>query len=409
MGSVNVGQKEKYRRSNVNPANGNAAGTEELIETNRQLAHRIEQLRLLVTELCMGEERERRRLAGILHDDLQQYLVGVKMNLEILSTKINGHQEQSFSNAYEQILESINISKSLNAELAPTIPDRQGPEDALQKLERQLADKYDFSLDLEIDPEAGAIAEDVFVLLLRSVRDLLVNVSRTADIRKARLKMEQKGRFLDLVMTFPAAADIFRQAQETDSFKLVSMREKLEMLGGSMDMMQSPDEVGIIFAAPVSEEQPEKSEAGGEEQISGKESAADTSGVVRVLLADDHVILRQALSTMLEEYVDIHIVGEASDGEEAIRLAEQLDPDVILMDISMPKMDGFEATRKILGSKPDIRIVGLSMHERDEQARVILMAGAAAYCSKAGNPEALLVEIRKGRLKSPGRNETAET
>jgi DNA-binding NarL/FixJ family response regulator len=97
---------------------------------------------------------------------------------------------------------------------------------------------------------------------------------------------------------------------------------------------------------------------------------------------------------MLSMHADIQVEGEASNGEEAVALARQIRPDVILMDINMPKMNGVEATRVINSTLPDIRIIGLSMHEAADQAAAMMQAGASAYLSKSSSPDILLAAIR---------------
>jgi len=117
-------------------------------------------------------------------------------------------------------------------------------------------------------------------------------------------------------------------------------------------------------------------------------------GKIRVMLVDDHPVMRDGLSRMLNSIYDMEVVGEASDGEEAVHMARKLVPDVILMDISMPKMDGLEATRIIHAEFPHIRIIGLSMYDENDQAKAMLNAGASAYRSKSGNSDRLLAAIR---------------
>jgi DNA-binding NarL/FixJ family response regulator len=119
-----------------------------------------------------------------------------------------------------------------------------------------------------------------------------------------------------------------------------------------------------------------------------------TAGV-RVLLVDDHKMMRHALAQLLDGETDIRVVGEASDGEEGVRLALELRPSVVLMDVSMPGVSGIEATRRIRAEIPDIRIIGLSMHDMDGTRESMLDAGADDYLTKDGPPEDLIAAIRQ--------------
>ena len=103
---------------------------------------------------------------------------------------------------------------------------------------------------------------------------------------------------------------------------------------------------------------------------------------LRVLLADDHEIMRQGLRLLLEKHSDMEVVAEANDGQEAIELAGQLKPDVVVMDVNMPGVDGPDATRRIVSDKPDTRIVALSMHSKKGFIIEMLKAGASAYVLK---------------------------
>ena len=115
---------------------------------------------------------------------------------------------------------------------------------------------------------------------------------------------------------------------------------------------------------------------------------------MRVLVVDDHTVVRQALALMLSQESDIEVVGEASNGKTALELARSLKPDVVLMDVNMPVMNGIEATRAIHGEIPGISVIGLSMYEKNEQAIPMLDAGAVGYVSKSDAPDILLAAIR---------------
>lgn len=103
---------------------------------------------------------------------------------------------------------------------------------------------------------------------------------------------------------------------------------------------------------------------------------------IRILVADDHTIVLQGLSRFLQTQDDLEVVGEAKDGLMTVDLSQQLSPDVIIMDISMPGLNGIEATRRIHARQPDVRIIGLSMHASKRFIREMREAGASGYLLK---------------------------
>jgi len=130
--------------------------------------------------------------------------------------------------------------------------------------------------------------------------------------------------------------------------------------------------------------------------IENEDTAPDKldSGPIRVLLADDHTILRAGLKMMLSVQPDIEIVGEASDGRQAIAEAQRLQPDVILMDITMPELNGIEATRQVKKLLPETRVLVLTMHENEEYLFQVLRAGASGYILKEAADTELISAIR---------------
>ncbi len=115
---------------------------------------------------------------------------------------------------------------------------------------------------------------------------------------------------------------------------------------------------------------------------------------LRVLIADDHVLFRDGLRALLRSASDTQLVGEATTGEEAIRLAAELQPDVILMDIRMPGIDGIEATRQIVRTSPHIRILMVTMLEEDHAVFAAMRAGARGYLIKGADHEEMVRAIR---------------
>lgn len=116
---------------------------------------------------------------------------------------------------------------------------------------------------------------------------------------------------------------------------------------------------------------------------------------IRILLADDHRILRQGIRALLEEHADIQVVGEAGDGREAVALTRELQPDLVLMDIAMPLLNGIDAARQIKRDCPDTRILMMTMYEDEGNIRRALAAGAMGYLLKDCGTEELISAIHK--------------
>ncbi len=115
---------------------------------------------------------------------------------------------------------------------------------------------------------------------------------------------------------------------------------------------------------------------------------------MKILLADDHNVLRKGLRRILEEQSDLEVVAEASDGRQAVNLANSLKPDVVVMDIAMPLMNGLEATRQILRRHPDMNVLILSMYSDENYVVQVLQAGARGYLLKDTAEEDLINAVR---------------
>lgn len=115
---------------------------------------------------------------------------------------------------------------------------------------------------------------------------------------------------------------------------------------------------------------------------------------IKLILADDHEMVRSGIRMLLESKTDIEIIGEAKTGSETVELVRTLKPDIVLMDIQMPDMNGIEATRQIRELVPDVAILALTMHEDDQYFFEMLNAGASGYVPKRAAPDELITGIR---------------
>jgi NarL family two-component system response regulator LiaR len=127
---------------------------------------------------------------------------------------------------------------------------------------------------------------------------------------------------------------------------------------------------------------------------------------IQLLIVDDHAMVRKGMKALLSEYPEISVVGEAGNGLKAIELVEKLNPDVVLIDLSMPVMDGIEAIRRIIAIHPDQRIVVLTSYSGDDKLFPAIKAGAMGYLLKDAQPEELVQSIRNVYSGEPSLNPT---
>ncbi len=116
---------------------------------------------------------------------------------------------------------------------------------------------------------------------------------------------------------------------------------------------------------------------------------------IRILLADDHKIIREGLMALIRQQKNMDVVGEAEDGREAVNLAQEHDPDVVIMDVAMPGLNGMEATRQILSDGPDTKIIALSMHSDRRFVAEMLKAGARGYLLKDSAFEEMVIAVKE--------------
>jgi PAS domain S-box-containing protein len=376
----------------------------------RQLAEgTARQLRALATELGQTEHRERLRLARILHDHLQQILVAAQFNLATIGGR--GGDRQAVERVSGILDEAITAARTLTAELSPPALQEKGLTAGLEWLGREMHKKHGLRVDVRAEAGVEPGAESVRFFLYEAVRELLFNVVKHAGSSRARVSTSRLGmdEIRVVVEDSGAGFDVGRlEAGELGSsgFGLFSIRERLSYLGGRLTVESEVGRgarftiVAPFLAAASAGARPAPRGAGSSAVASECPSGgalARTGGKLRVLLADDHPVLREGLVRLLREQPDIEVVGEAGDGEAAVRLARQLQPDVLVVDVSMPHVDGLEATRQLSAEQPALRIVALSMHEDDETERAMRDAGAAEYLVKSGPPERLVAAIRAFR------------
>ncbi|MFH0975817.1 MAG: PAS domain S-box protein [Spirochaetota bacterium] len=338
-------------------------------ERTAEAERRALQLRQLAAELTLAEQRERQRISLVLHDGLQQILVAAKFKMALFG-KISDIAGLTRDLA-ELIDDGIETSRSLTAELSPPILQQGGLVPALEWLSRWMQDKHGLAVRLVSQSEIQHAPEEVLILLFQSIRELLFNAAKHAGVRTARVEVSQEnGRIIVDVVDEGAGFDpgqLNGKGGKSGGLGLFSIQERLSYLGGSMEIDSAPGHGSRfrLITPPISMK-PAVSPAGRQPivsvaMVSKQDATAGPEKRVRIILVDDHMVMRQGLASLLRTEPDLEIIGEASDGQSAIELIRELRPDVVLMDINMPGIDGIQATRIIHKELPEVSIIGLSM------------------------------------------------
>jgi PAS domain S-box-containing protein len=359
---------------------------------------RTRQLQALAVELIEAEERERRRLAEFLHDDLQQMLAAARMQLRAIEDQ---GSDSTIENVGLLLEESMNKSRRLSHELSPAVLHHSGLGVALEWLIQHMQAHFDLHVQLEVDLVRQFESTPLKLFLFVAVKELLFNVVKHAGVRSARVAVWESEGILTITVSDRGKGfnpDILNDQPTKIGLGLLSLRERARYIGGSLVIESSPGE-GSRFTLSVPSDlaalKPREHEFGVEHEVITQtvDANAGTLGGIRVLFADDHRVMRQGLIHLITGQPNIQVVGEAANGREAVQLASQLNPDVVIMDVSMPIMDGVEATRRIKESLPHVRVIGLSMFEEDQFSHAMKQAGAEAFISKNATSAELLKAI----------------
>ena len=414
-----LSQAEAALRDNEERLRSFSSQLEQLVEDRTaELMQSQNRLRGLATELNLAEQRERKRLAAELHDHLQQMLVLGRIKLvqsKPLVTslpacaKLIGETETLLSDA-------LKYTRTLVAELSPPVLRDHGLPMGLKWLGEYMQ-KHDMTVTVTVMGEPLILPEDQALLLFQSVRELLMNAWKHAQTSTAEVTMDTtdgrlridvhdhgQGFRVETAETHPASG-------LTAKFGLFSIHERMKALGGSFTIESAPGQGTTARLTLPLRASGQVAKAGSPShastEASGPQQAwpraeGETKGHVGVLLVDDHALVRQGLRTMLESYVDVHVVGEACNGEEALSSVERLRPTVVVMDINMPKLNGIEATARLKARYPDLIIIGLSVNAEEDNQVAMRKVGASRLITKDVAVEQLYAAIKEISSRSAG-------
>jgi PAS domain S-box-containing protein len=350
-------------------------------DRTRDLADSRRRLRALVGELTRAEERERRRLAAELHDTLTQTLTLSRMNVSRASRLLDEGADRTrvtevLSQTQATLDSSIAYTRTLISELSPRVLYDFGLAVALQWLGDQMR-AHGLQVTLAGDSDCLEVRDDHAVLVFQSVRELLWNVVKHAESPRAEVTWQVE--MGELRVSVEDAGRGFSDvgSAQGGGFGLLSIRERVALQGGRFDVRSERGRgTRVTLRLPLDGA---REEPGAEGRRPWIESS---SKPIRVVLVDDHSMVREGLCRVLDQHHNLAIVGEAGDGLDAVELVERCAPDVVIMDVNLPRINGIEATRRILDRSPGAIVIGISSGADEFVIKAMKGAGAVTCLMK---------------------------
>ncbi len=365
-----------------------------------QLENQSNRLRLLADQVAATEQSERKRIAAIIHDHLQQLLVAGKLQLGLAMRELNKEQydktRESLGRVDNFLNEATRAAKTLTVELRPPVLYEDGLEAAFQWLANKFKNDHNLEIVLHFQEMPRSLSDTLKIMIFESVKELLFNIVKYAGVNTADLYLKYEKGIITVLVKDQGCGFNPHHIERTASdkgFGLFSIRERLRLLNGELKIT-SQEEHGteVEIQIPVITVDNEwKNETEPLKDIQPLLSEVDKK--IKILLADDHTIVREGIANLLKENPSFNVIAQAENGREAVEKAELFHPDVIIMDINMPKLNGIEATREIKNKFPHIEIIGLSVQDESDIVDSMKKAGAVTLLNKAGDPQELIQTI----------------
>ena len=338
---------------------------------DRRLRRTQAEREALLVRAVEASDDERRRIAAELHDGPVQDLAGISYSLSAAAqTESSSVARETLQHAAAGTRDSMRQLRSLLVDIHPPNLRASGLEAALADLLAPLQARG-AEIELTVGP-ALALDEDAERTVYRAAAEALRNVQRHAAAHRVTVSVERDDAGVRLEVTDDGAGfapDDRERRREEGHVGLSLLEELAARTDGRLDVRSAPGE-GTTFATRTS------------------------ARMIRLLIADDHAVVRTGLERLVTTFEDVELVGAAANGQEAVERCLESEPDVVLMDLEMPVLDGIAATRAIAATQPDVAVVVLtSFSDRDQILRA-LDAGAVGYLLKDAEPEEIAKALR---------------
>ncbi len=363
---------------------------------------------LLVQQRDMAVMEERNRLAREMHDTVAQSLAALVLQTETALTEVDSGNLESVRSMLEtakiQAKKGLEDTRRAVQGLSPASLDAQSTVEAIAELVRAFEAEEGISTQFIVSGDEQALLADQSLALLRIAQEALNNAHKHAQARRVRVGVQfgpetVSLRIEDDGVGFDVAAAPGPEAGS--GYGLFGMMERARLLDGELHIESTPGWGTRIQATlpyrPASQWRPSAAAlppAAPALVPASPAASPSPTDLLRVVVVDDHAVMRQGLHAMLEATGEIVVVGEARDGAEAVIEAVRTRPDVLLMDLQMPGVDGLEGLRRLEEALPELPVVVLTTFHTQESVTAALTAGARGFMLKDAEPAQLVAAIR---------------
>ena len=372
-----------------------AASALENARLHRELAEREHRLEDFAGRLLEVRQEERRRLARDIHDGLVQVAVAAYRNLQ---TYADDHppgsplSRQKLDRALELVKQTVGEARHVIVSLRPTALDDLGLATAL-RLQVDSLRAEGWKVGYDEDLWEGRLSAEIETSLYRIAQEALMNVRKHARTNRVHVTLMQLGsevclKIRDWGCGFDSRLPLSGSSVAGKQLGLCGMRERATLLGGEFTIhSQQGAGTSVIAEIPLPYATP----------TTGKQIPDPQCKVspIRLIVADDHALVREGLRALLTSEPDLEVVGEATNGRDALQLCRHLRPDLALMDVRMPTMDGLAATRAIKAEGNAAGVLMLTVYENPDYLFEAIQAGACGYVIKNACKRELIGAVRK--------------
>jgi PAS domain S-box-containing protein len=360
----------------------------ELVQTEKALKQSEASLHSVSARMMQIQDEERRRLARDLHDTTGQELSIIIMNLDRMARDRAESAEENrkiTADCAQRLRKVESDVRTLSYVLHPPLLDEMGLASALSWYLEGFSKRTGIDIESDIPGDLPRFAIEKETALFRVVQECLANVFRHSGSDRARVSLSAKSSALEAVVEDYGKGFTGEglAGKPRSGVGIQSMKGRLEFVGGSFDLQSGPAGTRITAAVPLSaDEVYSKTEVSERSQIPAQRQE-DSGARKRILIADDHQVARRGIRMLFEDQSDLEICGEAADGAEALAKTRELNPDLVILDLTMPLMGGFAAANRIRNSGRLTKIIIYTSHSYPQLETMAHAAGCDGYVAKS--------------------------